>query len=208
MSDNETGFKLERKSSTDGSYVQIAEIPAATSTWLDEGVAGGGSYDYRLRATNESGDSPYSNEATSGMDSTAYDLWAANYPAFLALSPEDRLPGADPNEDGVNNLLAYAMAADPLQPAALPIIQLAALSPVEAVFRFRRNLEAPDLVHEVMVSGTLAAADWTAIDLSGAVTSAPEGAPAAVWVEVPLPAPPPGENQFARLRVTRTLVLD
>ncbi|MDO9535639.1 MAG: fibronectin type III domain-containing protein [Bacillota bacterium] len=62
-SNNETGFKIERKTST-GAYSQIAAVAANSTSFLDTGLTAGSTYTYRVRAYNAAGDSNYSNEAT------------------------------------------------------------------------------------------------------------------------------------------------
>lgn len=58
-----TGFKLERKLEG-GTYEQIQTPAAGATSAIDNDVVGGTTYVYRIRATNASGDSPNSNEAT------------------------------------------------------------------------------------------------------------------------------------------------
>jgi RHS repeat-associated protein len=62
-SGNETGFKLERKTGSGGSWSQIATPAANATSYNDTGLANGTEYYYRLRATNTAGDSSYSSEA-------------------------------------------------------------------------------------------------------------------------------------------------
>ena len=60
-SDNEIGFKIERRAG-EGSYAQIAVLDANATSYEDRGLSPDTSYRYRMRATNAAGDSPYSNE--------------------------------------------------------------------------------------------------------------------------------------------------
>ncbi len=60
-SDNETGFRIERR--TGGRFVQIATVQAKTTTYADRGLQPGTTYGYRVRAYNAQGNSGYSNEA-------------------------------------------------------------------------------------------------------------------------------------------------
>jgi fibronectin type 3 domain-containing protein len=62
-SDNETGFKIERKTGSNGTYSQIALVDANVTSFSDTGLSNGTQYFYRVRATNSGGDSAYSNEA-------------------------------------------------------------------------------------------------------------------------------------------------
>lgn len=62
-SNNESGFKIERKKCP-GGYAEIARVGAGTSRYTDKGLAPSTEYSYRVRAYNAAGDSGYSNEAT------------------------------------------------------------------------------------------------------------------------------------------------
>ncbi|MBN1674989.1 MAG: fibronectin type III domain-containing protein [Kiritimatiellae bacterium] len=61
-SNNETGFKIERRLSG-GDWAQLATVGANVKTYADTTVAAGTSYRYQVRAYNASGDSPYSDVA-------------------------------------------------------------------------------------------------------------------------------------------------
>ncbi len=87
---NETGFKIERKTGSGGTYSQIAAVGAGVVTYSDSGLTASTTYYYRVRATNSAGDSAYSAEASAAtsappptglqgdyfdnMDFTAYTL--------------------------------------------------------------------------------------------------------------------------------------
>lgn len=63
-SSNETGFKIERKTGTGGTYVQIGTATANATSYNDLGLVASTAYYYRLRATNTIGDSAYSTETS------------------------------------------------------------------------------------------------------------------------------------------------
>ncbi|PKP53290.1 MAG: hypothetical protein CVT90_02285, partial [Candidatus Altiarchaeales archaeon HGW-Altiarchaeales-3] len=72
-SNNEIGFKIERKTGTTGIFTQIATIGATVSTgsgvyYEDTGLVANTTYCYRVRAYNIAGDSSYSNEACATTD--------------------------------------------------------------------------------------------------------------------------------------------
>jgi hypothetical protein len=62
-SDNEDGFKLERKQGA-GAWVQIASPVPNTTSYIDSTVQASTTYSYRVRAYNSGGDSEWSNEST------------------------------------------------------------------------------------------------------------------------------------------------
>jgi subtilisin family serine protease len=61
---NETGFKIERKTGASGTWSQITTVGANVKSYTNSGLKAGTTYFYRVRATNASGDSGYSNEAS------------------------------------------------------------------------------------------------------------------------------------------------
>jgi plastocyanin len=61
-SNNETGFRIERRTLT-GTYQEIGTVGANTTTFVAGGLSSGTFYIFRVRAQNSSGNSPYSNEA-------------------------------------------------------------------------------------------------------------------------------------------------
>jgi hypothetical protein len=69
-SGNETGFKIERKPCSSGTWSQIASVAANVTSYQDTGLAAATCYAYRVRAYNGCGDSAYSNEATAATQGT------------------------------------------------------------------------------------------------------------------------------------------
>ena len=67
--DNETGFKIERCTGAGCSdFSQIATVGANVTSYSNTGLAASTSYSFRVRATNEAGDSGYSNTASATTD--------------------------------------------------------------------------------------------------------------------------------------------
>lgn len=62
-SNTESGYKIERKIGSGGSYTQVADIGKDVIAYSDIGLTKGTTYYYKIKAYNSFGDSVYSNEA-------------------------------------------------------------------------------------------------------------------------------------------------
>ena len=62
-SNNETGFQIERSTTSGSGFSSIATVPANSVSYSDVGLTPGTSYFYRVRAINAIGNSPYTSEA-------------------------------------------------------------------------------------------------------------------------------------------------
>jgi len=72
-SGNEDGFKIERKEGDTGSWQEIVQVGANSTTYLDTGLQPDTTYYYRVRAFNATGDSDYSNEASATTQAGSLD---------------------------------------------------------------------------------------------------------------------------------------
>ena len=61
-SNNEDGFRIERKTGTSGNYGEIITLGINATSYTDSGLTDGATYCYRLRAFNSAGNSAYSPE--------------------------------------------------------------------------------------------------------------------------------------------------
>jgi Divergent InlB B-repeat domain/FG-GAP-like repeat len=69
-SNNESGFKIERKLGTTGTFSQIATVGVNVTTYTDTNLTDGATYCYRLAAFNSAGTSAYSAEGCGTVKST------------------------------------------------------------------------------------------------------------------------------------------
>jgi parallel beta-helix repeat protein len=96
---------------------------------------------------------------------TGYLDWQESF----GWSASASLPDADPNGNGVTNLLEYALALDPLSttPPALPVVgwDTITLDGPWLTFTYRRNKSATDLTYEVWSSTDLK--NWTLQNADG-----------------------------------------
>ena len=99
--ENETGFKIERKTGTDGDWVQIGMAGPGFTRYRDSGAVPHTFYVYRIRAYNAAGDSAYSNE-----DSVIQGSWR---PEVGLTAPADGAAFAS----GVSSVSISADAMDP-----------------------------------------------------------------------------------------------
>jgi hypothetical protein len=80
-SDNEDGFKIERKKEG-GMFVEIAKIPSNRTTYSDTSVYPETTYYYRIKSYNSNGDSLYSNEVRAVTPARAVSfLLSKNFPS-------------------------------------------------------------------------------------------------------------------------------
>ncbi|NJM14697.1 MAG: carbohydrate-binding protein [Bacteroidales bacterium] len=79
-SGNEDGFMIERKTSSGGTYAEIATAAANANTYSSTGLAASTQYYYRVRSYNTAGNSAYSDEANATTQSGSACNWtfAAN----------------------------------------------------------------------------------------------------------------------------------
>lgn len=67
----ETGFRIERSSSSGGPYTQIATVGANVTTYANTGLSSGTTYYYKIRAYNANGNSASSSVASATTQSSS-----------------------------------------------------------------------------------------------------------------------------------------
>ena len=208
-------------SSTSASYRILAEdvlllegVPSADHRWV-EGLGTVVVTDGRLTVRSGSG---ASNNALAFLEVSALEpvtiaQWRAVYFASRA-NAGDAADGADPDQDGLANLLEYAMGLDPTHPDSAPSLTPVVVQAEGADWfagEFFRNTNATDLTYSVEVADALPASTWAdlASYRSGTGWSGPGhvvetiGEPNRVKVRVREAQPMRAlANRFQRLRVT------
>jgi titin len=83
-SNDEQGFKIERKTGAGGAYSQVATVPANTTAYSNAGLSPSTTYYYRVRAYSGTENGSYSNEASATTRGTPPPA-----PTGLAASPSN-----------------------------------------------------------------------------------------------------------------------
>jgi VCBS repeat-containing protein len=91
-STNETGFIIQRKTGTSGTWATVATIAANTTAYQDTGLSAGTAYYYRVRATNSGGNSAWSNTVNAKTSIAASPSAQVAAAAALASSPLTATP--------------------------------------------------------------------------------------------------------------------
>ena len=152
------GYTVQRATAASGPWTTLATLPGSASAWLDNAVTPGATYYYRVAISDGVGDGSVS-PTVSTQAVNSYAAWSAQAfggagdPALVAAD-------ADPDGDGLTNLLEYAFATGPLTAdAAGAAPRLATDAAGNLVFEFRRARAATDLAFVVQSSAELGT--WT-----------------------------------------------
>jgi len=154
---DEVSFAVERRGPAQSEFATIATLPPDSIGYLDANLPAGTSYVYRVRVTNEAG-SNYSAEITAATASAGYSAWASAQGANFAGA--SAAMDADPDRDGMPNLMEYALGGNPLDStsAPAPAVSLDGSNRLRLTFACAGR---SDLVYTVQSSTDLS--QWTAI---------------------------------------------
>jgi uncharacterized delta-60 repeat protein len=117
---DEYSWKVERSPAGVGAWQQIAEPGWDVTSIIDIRLSINTAYDYRIRAWNSSGDSPFSNISTVRTMS-AFDQWKLDLD--IPVTAGDSFDGEG---DGVGLFLEYAFGLDPdvVETGGMPVAEL------------------------------------------------------------------------------------
>ena len=155
---------------------------------------------------------PHLRAALLGLSIDAPPPGYAAWSAGISWGGADSSEGADPNGDGISNLLAYAFDVSPIisvAPGHRPraVIDTATSNGPWFAFTYRENSSASDLIYQVQSSPDLGA--WTALQVDGIDAVAdivhpdPDGDGSAVLRRVRVRQQSGGLPQFLRLEVEK-----
>jgi len=109
--DNEAGYKIERQAGADGAFAQVGTALENATAFSDAGLVAATLYTYRVRATNNFGDSAYSNVIS------------------LTTFSGGLVPTGDDNDgDGFSNALETLMGTSPTDVKSTPLGNAMALT--------------------------------------------------------------------------------
>ena len=160
---------------------------------------------YWVRAHNSAGDAD-SNTATATVRSP-YDSWMNGYP--LITLGADQLPAADPDKDGISNLMESVLSGDP-SVSSTSILPILSVTTTDFIFSFnRRDGSESSTTLTFQYSGDLI--NWTSATIGTSGTTVGDAtisvtenstSPDAITVTVPKTVAP-GGKLYGRLKVTQ-----
>jgi hypothetical protein len=108
---NETGFSLEASTNAGLAWNLVTTAAAGVTSFTNSGLLAGTAYYYRLAAINSAGLSAY--VFTNASTWTSLQAWRQSYFGTITNSGS-AADTADPDGDGLANLLEYALDSNPL----------------------------------------------------------------------------------------------
>jgi len=165
-SNNEAGFKIERKTGAAGTYAQIATVGANATSYSNTGLSASTQYFYRVRGHNGGGNSPYSNEANATTLSNSANL-ALNKPT-TALST-DSTSATSRAVDGNGTTYwrsGFVNAGNPISWLRVELHPITSVLIGRAVVKWHQDYFAEQYDFQVSTDGT----NWTTVHTNNAGT--------------------------------------
>jgi len=193
---DESGFIIQRAPSATGTFTPIGIAAGGQSNYQDSGLSPGTTYFYRVYATDNTGNSSFTNASATTLGNT-YSSWVIQE----GLTGANALQTAIVSSDRLTNLFKYATGLNPFvtySPGnpALPMVQVKNFSGTNYLTLTFTGV-ATDVTYTVQASSDLTGA-WSII-----YTSTPGVAPGTITVQdtQPIPTSSP-TKRFMRLQVS------
>ena len=155
-SGNEDSFIVQRSETGIGGWMDLVTLPADSTSYSDSSLSAGDTAYYRVLARSAAGDSTPTSNASATLP-TGFANWLSDQ----SYTGNDALPDADPDNDGVPNLVHYALGI----PAGangydrVPQIGSTQIATQNyATLSFTRDLAASEVIYVVQHSIDLS--DW------------------------------------------------
>ncbi|MDZ7269295.1 MAG: S8 family serine peptidase, partial [candidate division KSB1 bacterium] len=170
-STNETGFKIERATTSGGPYTQIATTAANVTTYSNTGLSPSTTYYYRVRATNEGGDSGYSNEASATTQNAPSGNLALNKTATASSTYSSTYSPAKA-VDGSTSTYWRSASVSKSNPNTWLMVDLGApYSLTRGVVKWYQNYHATQYRFQISNTGGSSDSEWTTVYTNTAGTS-------------------------------------
>jgi hypothetical protein len=193
-----TRYTVSRATAATGPWTALNSNVTSTA-YADTTAVLGTTYYFQVTATTLLAYTSAPSAVVSGAllpPPTPYETWvsARSWPEPVETSS---VPDADPDADGLTNLIEYALNLDPLAPSSGPSISTTTLnSETHLQLSFLRA--RAELTYEILASSTLAPDSWTVIFTNPGSVSLT--VPVTVTDTVPVSENP---RRFLRLRVSQ-----
>jgi hypothetical protein len=156
-SNNETGFRIERKLSG-GNFTEIITVGSNVNSFNDNGLSAGTTYVYRVRAFNGALNSNYSNEAKVTTPVSSTINLALNKPVTASSTSTSSFKPATNAVDG--DMLTYWRSASATNLTAWLRVDLGTPQPVgRVVVKWKSDYHA--IIYEIQVSND--DLNWTTV---------------------------------------------
>ena len=151
-SNNEVGYKVLRRVNN-VNFNEIASLPANSTSYRDLAVQPGTAYEYHIQAYNIAGYSDFT--GLSITTPTQYQFYLSTYfTAQQLANPAISGDLADPDHDGICNLLEYAFGSDPTV-ASVSNLPVVSVQNGYLTISFIERVAPTDLTYTVEVSGDM-----------------------------------------------------
>lgn len=162
---NETGFEIDRANTSGGPYTQIGTASANVTSYSDSDLPPSTTYYYRVRATNDAGDSDNSNEAFATTQSPPSGDLALNKNATASSTYNSTYTPAKA-VDGSTASSSYwrSGSVSSSNPSAWLQVDLGAqYSLTRGVVKWRENYYATQYRFQISNTGGNSDAEWTTV---------------------------------------------